>query len=236
MARRRFFVDRVAGGRAELSGDDARHLVETLRAEPGQRVEISDNERVWLAEIAEARRGRVEFRVMEEIAAAPEAFCLTLLISLMKFDRFEWVVEKGTELGVARFVPVIAARSEKGLAEGARKRLDRWRRVARSASQQSRRARLPEIGEPVGFGAALETAAASRYFLDEDERGALLDRDDADTVALMTGPEGGWTDGERARAAGAGWRAASLGPRILRAETAAIAAIAVTGLGRRKPP
>lgn len=233
MARRRFFVDRVSNGCAELSGDDARHLVETLRVETGQRFEISDNDRVWLAEIAEARRGRVAFTVVEEIAATGESLHLTLLVSLVKFDRLEWIIEKGTELGVERFIPVVAARSERGLADGARKRLDRWQRVARSASQQSRRNRLPQIVLPVSFTAAIATPAASRYLLDENERGSVItNRFDGDTVALMTGPEGGWTDDERARAAAAGWTAVSLGPRILRTETAAIAAIAVVSVGR----
>jgi 16S rRNA (uracil1498-N3)-methyltransferase len=233
MSRRRFFVDRVAGGRAELLGDEARHLAETLRAEPGQRYEISDNRRVWLAEIAEARRGRVEFTVLEEIAEPPETLDLTLLVALMKFDRFEWVVEKGTELGVARFVPVVAVRSEKGLAQGARKRLDRWQRVARSASQQSRRARLPEIAAPVAFSDALAVRADGRWFLDEDERDALLHGPaSGGSIALMTGPEGGWTVEERARAVAAGWTPVSLGRRILRTETAAVAAIAVLSVGR----
>ena len=232
MSRRRFFTDPPRAGIAELRGDEARHLTRVLRVEAGQRFEISDNQRVYLAEIAEARGDRVTFRVLEPIDWPPPPVRVVLCAALVKFDRFEWTVEKATELGVERIVPVEAARSEKGLFEAARKRSERWQRIARESSQQSRRAHLPEIAPAIGFPAALATEAQLRYFLDEATAPPLVRllparRTAADTVALLIGPEGGWTDAERAQAIAAGWQAASLGPQILRAETAALAALSV---------
>src|ERR1700678_3649325 len=111
MARRRFFVDTPRNGLAELHGDEARHLTRVLRVEPGQRFEISDNQLAYLAEIAEARGERVVFRVLGQIPAAAPVVSITLLASIVKFDRFEWMVEKSTELGVAKIIPVAAART-----------------------------------------------------------------------------------------------------------------------------
>ncbi len=200
--------------------------------EPGQRFEISDNRAVWLAEITEARGERVVFRAIEPLATVAAAVHLTLIAAIVKFDRFEWIVEKATELGVERIVPMEAARTEKGLFEASRKRAERWRRVARESSQQSRRTSMPEIAPAVRFDACLAEPADYRYFMDEAGAPPLLSRlqehrSAADRVAILLGPEGGWTDGERQAATDAGWMPSSLGPLILRAETAAVAALAV---------
>jgi 16S rRNA (uracil1498-N3)-methyltransferase len=234
MARRRFFVDTPRNGLAELHGEEARHLTRVLRVEPGQRFEISDNSAAYLAEIAEARGERVVFRVLEPIAVPRPVVSLTLLASIVKFDRFEWIVEKATELGVAQIVPVAAARTEKGLFEASAKRSERWMRIARESSQQSRRVRMPEIPPAVRFERAVAETADYRCFLDEAEGAAspLLatlptERTDTDRIAVLLGPEGGWTGAERQLARSSGWRAASLGPQILRTETAAIAALAI---------
>jgi 16S rRNA (uracil1498-N3)-methyltransferase len=232
MARRRFFVDTFSNGLAELHGEDARHLTRVLRVEPGQRYEISDNQAVYLAEIAEARGERVVFRVIEPVAAPDPVVSITLLASIIKFDRFEWIVEKATELGVARIVPVAATRTEKGLFDASGKRTERWLRIAREASQQSRRVQMPEIPPAVRFERALAEIADYRCFLDELATPSLLstlpaERTAADRIAVLLGPEGGWTDAERQLAAASGWGAASLGPQILRTETAAVAALAI---------
>src|SRR5689334_19202588 len=108
LARRRFFVDSIRGNSAELRGEEARHLTRVLRVEPGQRFELSDNERAVLAEIEEARGERVAFRVIEPIDSPPIPARVTLCASLIKFDRFEWMLEKATELGVERILPVEA--------------------------------------------------------------------------------------------------------------------------------
>jgi 16S rRNA (uracil1498-N3)-methyltransferase len=232
MARRRFFVDQLRDGAAELRGDDARHLARVLRAEPGQKYEISDGRSVWLAEIAEARGDRVVFRGIEPVVSPELPVRITLLASLIKFDRFEWVVEKATELGVARIVPVAAARSEKGLFEASRKRAERWARIAREAGQQSRRLRAPEVLPAVRFDTALTESADARYYLEECTAPPLSGclpavRTAGSHVALLVGPEGGWTDSERQMAAQAAWLPVSLGPLVLRAETAAAAAVAI---------
>jgi len=230
VARRRFFVDEIRGGSAELRGDEARHLTRVLRVEPGQRFEISDNERAFLAEIEEAKGDRVIFRVLEPVDSAPLLVRVTLCAALIKFDRFEWIVEKATELGVERIFPVETTRTERGLFEASHKRSERWMRIARESSQQSRRVRVPAILPAVRFGAALETAAGHRFFLEEGSAPALLHEipeERQETVALLLGPEGGWTDAERQAAHAAGWTAVSLGPQVLRAETAACAALAV---------
>ena len=230
MARRRFFVDQVRGGTAELRGDDARHLSRVLRAEPGQKYEISDGRSVWLAEIAEARGDRVVFRVVEPVGSPEIPVRITLMPALVKFDRFEWIIEKATELGVERILPVAAARSEKGLFEASQKRVERWIRIAREAGQQSRRLRTPEILPAVSFESALTESADCRYLLEEFTAPPLLSclppvRARSAQVALLIGPEGGWTDSERQAAAA--WIPVSLGPLVLRAETAAAAAIAI---------
>ena len=233
MARRRFFVGEIRNGAAEIAGEDAKHLTRVLRVEPGQRYEISDNRSVWLAEIELARKERVSFRLLERIAERPAAVRMTLLAALVKFDHFEWMIEKATELGAETIVPVVAERSERGLDRAAEKRRDRWLRIALESSQQSRRDRLPAVENPSTLDAALALPAGIRFALDEHESSpALLRvvpsvREPTDTVALLTGPEGGWTDGERSRFLAAGWTAVSLGPRILRAETAAIAGLAI---------
>jgi 16S rRNA (uracil1498-N3)-methyltransferase len=231
--RRRFFVDAVRNGHAAIEGDDARHLTRVLRAAPGQRYEISDNADVYLAEIESARKERVVFRTLEKLEAPAVGPRLILCAALIKFDRFEWIVEKATELGVSEIVPVETARSERGLERAAHKRLERWRRIALEASQQSRRARLPEVREPISFEGALAQPASCRIALDEEKDGASImaalprKLSPEDSIALLTGPEGGWTDHERAALVEAGWRRVWLGPLILRAETAAIAAVAI---------
>lgn len=231
MARRRFFVDQVRNGQAEITGEDAHHLNRVLRVEAGQKFEITDSRRVWLASVEAARRELVRFRVIEEIAAGPEPAQITLYLSLIKFDRFEWAVEKATELGVARIVPVESNRSERGLFAGAHKRVDRWRRIAKEAAEQSRRMRAPEVTLPFQLGEALADASIHRIWLDEQPGTPLLIRafapEAADSAAVLIGPEGGWIDAERHQFAAAGWFAASLGASILRAETAVCATLAV---------
>jgi len=230
LARRRFFVDSIHGGAAELRGDEARHLTRVLRVEPGQRFEISDNQQAYLAEISEARGERVIFHILETLPAHASPVSVTLCASLIKFDRFEWIIEKATELGVDRILPVDAARTEKGLFDAAHKRSERWARIARESSQQSRRVRIPQILPAVRLPQCLGETAAHRYLLDEAEAPPLLREipaERSDSVALLIGPEGGWTDAERSLARDASWQPVSLGPLVLRAETAACASLAI---------
>ncbi|MBZ5607232.1 MAG: 16S rRNA (uracil(1498)-N(3))-methyltransferase [Acidobacteriia bacterium] len=232
MARRRFFIDSVHSGQARISGDEAHHLTRVLRVEPGQRFEISDNRNVYLAEVSSARKDLVSFAILEQMDAIAPVVRVTLLASLIKFERFEWMLEKATELGVERVIPVEAERSEKGLEQAAAKRLARWNRIAREASEQSRRARLPELAAPISLATAIQSGADCRYVLEEEAAPPILSRlpgarHPGNRVALLCGPEGGWTDRERSAISAAGWTAVSLGQAILRAETAALAALAI---------
>ncbi len=217
---------------AELRGEEARHLSRVLRAEPGQRYEITDGRTAHLAEVVEARGERVLFRVLEAVPEPGIPLHVTLCLALIKFDRLEWAIEKATELGVERILPVETARTEKGLRAASQKRSERWMRIVRESSQQSRRVRAPEILPAEGFDAVLGIAADWRCFLDETTAPPLLrvlppKRGASDAAAMLVGPEGGWTDGERQAAIAAGWQPASLGPLVLRAETAVAAAIGI---------
>ena len=230
----------MSGGIAELRGDDAHHLARVLRAEPGQRYEICDQHSVWLAEIIEASPDRIIFRTLEDLKPPPPPVKIAIYAALVKFDRFEWMIEKAAELGVERIIPVEAGRSEKGLLQASAKRMERWTRIAREASRQSRRVQPPDIASAISFGTALVCDAPLRYFLEEEAATPLVrvippGRTSSDCVAVLVGPEGGWTDRERESAA-AGWEAASLAPTILRAETAAIAAAAILMNAWMAPP
>jgi 16S rRNA (uracil1498-N3)-methyltransferase len=235
MARRRFFVDEIRRGEAELEGEEAEHLTRVLRAEAGQRYEVCDGSRLYLGEIVEARKRVVRFRIVEALEFAEPVVRVALIASLIKFDRFEWMIEKTTELGVETIIPLQADRSEKGLELAARKRIERWRKIARAAGQQSRRVQLPEIVEPVALRDAAMHPAQNRFYLEETPGCPLLlkavlalpERKAGETVALLVGPEGGWTDRERAQLVSGSWTPVSLGAQILRTETAAMAAVAV---------
>jgi 16S rRNA (uracil1498-N3)-methyltransferase len=233
MARRRFFVSEIRRGAAELSGADAEHLVRVLRVEAGQIFEISDNCNVYLAEVESARKSAVSFRILEQMPEPAAAVHIHVLAALIKFERFEWLVEKATELGASVIQPIDSIRVERGLAQASRKRSVRWERIAREASEQSRRAHLPEIASVVGFRAALGVKVGVRLFLDEapDARPILNAlpqlRTPEDHVALLLGPEGGWTEDERHLAAESGWTSCSLADTVLRAETAALSAVAI---------
>ncbi len=233
MARRRFFVPAIRRGAAELTGPDAEHLVRVLRAEPGQVYELSDNQNLYLAQIDVARKSLVSFRVLEKLDPPPPSVHITLCAALFKFDRFEWLVEKVTELGVTTLQPFEATRTERGLAQASAKRLNRWQKIAVEASKQARRLHLPAIEPSVRFVQALETPGSVRLLLDENpDVPSLLqllpaERSISDRVALLLGPEGGWTEAERERAIEAGWAPCALAKTILRAETAAVAALAI---------
>jgi 16S rRNA (uracil1498-N3)-methyltransferase len=232
MARRRFFVEGVHRGVAQITGSDAHHLTRVLRVEAGQKFEISDNRNVYLAEVQAARKDLVSFSIVQQLEVPAPGISLRLLAALITFERFEWMLEKATELGVERVIPVETERSEKGLGQAAAKRLPRWNRIAREASEQSRRARLPEIASPLPFEEALRAEANFRYGLEEADARPILAARPAkpgagDEVALLVGPEGGGTDRERAAIQASGWTTVSLGRNILRAETAAIAALSI---------
>jgi 16S rRNA (uracil1498-N3)-methyltransferase len=233
MARRRFFVPEICRGTAELTGPDAEHLVRVLRAEVGQLYELSDNHDLYLARIEVARKSAVSFRILEKLPSPTPAPDISLIPALIKFDRFEWLIEKATELGASLIQPFESTRVEPGLFLAAQKRRARWEKIALEASQQSRRVHLPKIEAVVRFAEALQVNASIRLILDENPGAPPIlerlpeQRSSTDRVALLSGPEGGWTDDERQQAIETGWLSCSLSTMILRAETAGIAGLAI---------
>jgi 16S rRNA (uracil1498-N3)-methyltransferase len=238
MTRRRWIADSWDETTAKLSGAQAAHLGRVLRAQTGMQFDIVAGDRVRRGSIVEISDLIIEFALGEEIDADP-ALPVTLMLAIFKFDRLEWAIEKATELGVEKIVPVIARRTEKHLAQSAAARVERWRRIAREAAQQSRRSDTVEILDPMQMKDAIsEEPDAVRLLLAESERMTMLrdalnasNRNTGETsstrIRLAIGPEGGWTPEEETLFANEGWTPVSLGPRILRAETAAIAAVSI---------
>jgi 16S rRNA (uracil1498-N3)-methyltransferase len=229
--RRRFFVEQFADKTAVMEGETAHHLGRVLRAQAGQLYELSDGEQVWLGRIESVSRERIRFALLEQLPAVHSSVNITLLLAVVKFDAFEWAIEKATELGVGTIVPLAAERSEKALLAAAAKRADRWKKILLEASQQSRRVRVPVLG-----GLAKPASAFASY---KDGLGVLLSEgptasslrkvlqgQQAASAILAIGPEGGWTEPEFEAAARAGFQQASLGHLILRTETAVVTALA----------
>jgi len=233
MTRRRWIADESTATHAALTGDHADHLVRVLRARVGQDFDIATGTSLRRGRITSITGNRVEFELAEEIPVA-DAILITLLLAIFKFDRMEWAIEKCTELGVTRIIPVIARRTDSHLAAASKKRVERWQRIARQASEQSRRTSPPEIADPIKLADALNLPAALKIVLSESENQTQLrEALNRDAVALKSeiilaiGPEGGWTEDELISFDHAAWTSASLGNTVLRAETAAIAATAI---------
>ena len=229
MTRRRWIADRVAGDRAWLTGTNAAHLAKVLRAKAGQQFDIAAEGALRAGTIVSITPEQVEF----ELGAAVESDPLpevSVLLSIFKFDRLEWTIEKLTELGVSRIIPVVSRRTEPHLAKAAEKRVERWRKIAHESAQQARRLQPPEISATLPLKKALQQTSGCRIVLSEVEETVSVKSAIAQCqppVTLAFGPEGGWTTEELDLFHASGWKSASLGSTILRAETAAIAAIAV---------
>jgi 16S rRNA (uracil1498-N3)-methyltransferase len=229
MTRRRWIADRVDGDRAWLLGSNANHLFRVLRVKVGQEFDVAADGLLRSAKVVLASHDQVEFELGAEVesAALPQ---ITVYLSIFKFDRLEWALEKLTELGVSHIIPMIAQRTEEHLAKAAAKRVERWRKIVHEASQQARRIAPPEIAEPAALKKAIAEAQGSRIVLSEAEEQVSLKsalHDSGAPLALAFGPEGGWAEAELELFNASGWKPASLGHTILRAETAAIAAVAV---------
>lgn len=216
-----------------LRGETAEHLGRVLRAEPGQLYELSDGEKVWLGRVERAGRSGagIEFALVEQIPIEEPKLKIRLLLSIVKFERLEWCLEKATELGVAEIVPLAASRSEKALVAAADKRAARWRKILVESAQQARCLRPPMLMAATKPEDALRTCTGMKILLSERREAelirAMLSDASARDVSLAIGPEGGWTDAEFAAAGKCGFREASLGRRILRTETAVIAALSI---------
>lgn len=235
MTRRRWIADEVSGDQAFLLGKNAEHLSRVLRARVGQQFEIATPAGVRMGEIVEIQPERVVFFTsdLQPSELEKHAAQIHLYLAIFKFDRFDWAVEKCTELGASSIVPVIAHRTDAHLASAAQKRVERWRRIAHEAAQQSRRDAVPVVTDPEKLEAAISDASGKRIVLAETERQCHLTDlvGQASEASLAVGPEGGWTESELKSFAQNQWASASLGSTILRAETAAIAALAIAQSG-----
>jgi 16S rRNA (uracil1498-N3)-methyltransferase len=254
--RRRFFVDQFQNQRASMHGEAAHHLGRVLRAQPGQLYELSDGSSVWLGRIDTVTRDEITFELLEQLAAHRSSLETSLLLAVVKFDSFEWALEKATELGVSRIIPLAAARSEKALLAAAPKRAGRWQKILLESSQQSRRVQLPTL-DPLtkpeaAFANAWGGSRAARKSGTANLRGGglkiLLSESPEATplrpilsgvheceVVLAIGPEGGWTDSECSAARAGNFHEASLGNLILRTETAVVAALAALNFALATP-
>lgn len=228
---RRVFVNSIEGDSVAVRGERARHLARVVRIRPGESLEVSDGRRVFVGEVQSSSAAEVLVRLGDELPLPPEQPMVELLAAIVKFPRWEMGLEKATEAGASKIIPVIAERTDGGLAKAASKRLDRWRTIAEEAAQQSRRLAPPEVSDPIQFAEALARPADLRLFLDFD--GIPLPELVTESpwpatarLAVLVGPEGGWSDEERSSALNAGWRPAGLGDTTLRAETAATVAVA----------
>jgi len=238
MTRRRWIADRWTENSATLLQEQAAHLARVLRAQVGQEFDIVAGHAVRRGVVEKVSLDAVEFSLHEEVEAG-ESLPLIVGLSIVRFERMEWAIEKLTELGVARILPLTAQRSEKHLVQAAAKRCDRWRKISRESAQQSRRGQVPEISDPMSVKDCIaESGNALRYLFFEEERSRSLweslmttDRDVTSSTKIyaVIGPEGGWTASECSSFAENGWQSVSLGENILRTETAAIAVASLIG-------
>jgi 16S rRNA (uracil1498-N3)-methyltransferase len=236
MRRRRFYLSSPPeGSRAYLSGDEAHHLVRVLRARVGESIELMDGSgKVWKGAIANINPGLVEVTNLSLLASEqPPSKKVILIQSLCKADKFEWSLQKSTELGVAEIFLLNAERSVVKLPKDKiTDKLDRWKKIITGAAKQSRRSTIPGLHAPADCATFCQTFRADlKLILSENEKEVglkdILRGAHWSSVAFCVGPEGGWTNDEEEVFALHGFTSVSLGPGILRTETAAIATIAI---------
>jgi 16S rRNA (uracil1498-N3)-methyltransferase len=202
-----------------LPEEEAHHVLKVLRGRDGDALEVVDAEgRLFAAEL----RGRREAAILE-VMEAPEEKEISLYQAIPKGARMDLVIEKATEVGVTRIVPLV---TERGIVEPRGGKVARWRRLAEAAARQSLRMRVPEVLGPVPFGEAAHRAGEGGVLLHNDAGLRPLEEAICSTVSLFVGPEGGWSEGEMRLAAKAGLAFAQLGPYRLRSETAGVVAVA----------
>ena len=243
MTRRRFYAPRLAFSPDEkslvLDADETLHLRDVLRLRPGDEVFVFDGTgREFSCAVAAINRNSSDLTVLSEVEPSrPESHLdLSLAVALLKHEKFDLVVQKATELGVNRIIPVTSDRADVRLRadEQAGKRVSRWQRIALEAAKQSGRARVPEIAAPVSFADFThDKAEADGALLFAERAGQSFGKacesftEPLHRLVALIGPEGGWTDAEIETARESGWGIVTLGGRIMRAETAAIAIIAL---------
>jgi 16S rRNA (uracil1498-N3)-methyltransferase len=222
----RFFVDTAPAERAFLSGDQARQVATVLRLQPGEHIVLVADRTEHEVELQAVATAQVTGRVVARRAVTTElAFGLTLAIPVLKGDRSEEIVEATTQLGVSRFVPFASERSV--VRELTPAKCSRWMKIAREAAETSHRGVVPSIEALVTWPVLLQLLDPPIVLWEEVTEPGLVSVRGTGDVALVVGPEGGLTGDEIALARKRGATIASLGRRILRAETAAIAAVAL---------
>jgi len=241
MTRKRFYAPSALDSQPEiltLALDESRHLRDVLRLKKGDEVYIFNGKgKEFKCTVDEISRHSAKVRVNTEVQPArPESpLELTLAVALLKGEKFDLVVQKVTELGVARILPVMTTRADIRLRDesDASKRVLRWQRIAIEAAKQSGRARVPEIGPPLSFVSLLAETTRDdeqlKFLFSERGGSSLAEMSTAGqqqrlSIIALVGSEGGWTEEEMEDARVAGWNIITLGGRTLRAETAAIAA------------
>lgn len=213
----------------------AQQLVTVLRLRPGTQIGLLNGDGAcFVTELLSVTRQEVQGHVLAQESTTTEpAIPLTLYQCALKADKFEWILQKGTELGVTRFVPVISERTIIRPAAALLKRYDRWRMILQEAAEQSGRGRIPQLAEPQAWAVAMQGATGQRYLpweatlVTSPSLGTQLRPTVDEPISVAIGPEGGLSAAEVALASDAGWQTVSLGPRILRAETAALAAVTI---------
>ena len=237
----RFFIDNGAeeGGRIELTGENARHLLYSLRARVGDTVYICDGEGNEYKCVCETfARDSADCRVLEKRAAANEPpYRAVLCQAIPKQDKMDYIVQKAVELGVYRIVPFESANCiAKIKPEAAEKKTERWQRIAESAAKQCGRGIIPEVCRPISFAEVLRMQG-NKFFCYEaggGELGECLRATRKDEILFMIGPEGGFSPAEAQAAADAGWQPVTLGKRILRTETASLYFLSVLSYEKEK--
>jgi 16S rRNA (uracil1498-N3)-methyltransferase len=237
MQRHRFYAapSRFNETSVRLDADEARHLTLVLRLGAGARVFVFDGEGAeYECEIARVAKHEVDLNLLRRLDDVVESpLRLTLAQALIKGDKFDWVIQKTTELGVTRIVPLVTDHSDvKRAEERAGQRIARWRRIALEALKQCGRRRLVEICEPESFDDFCGSAAQDARLIFSERGGESLAEVSekmrgVNRLGLCVASEGGWSERELLKAASCGFASVSLGSRILRTETAAIAAVAL---------
>jgi 16S rRNA (uracil1498-N3)-methyltransferase len=226
---RRFYapVEQFEDSSVKLSTEETRHLRDVLRLSTGDRVQIFNGEgREFVAEITSVGKRETLLRIVDEISApAPESnLDLTIAASVYKNDKFDLVIQKAVELGVARISPIVTFRSESKI-DAALNRIDRWRKIALEATKQCERARIMTIDEPMPFEdflSSLENESGDLLIFSEKDGRAIPDLSHPKKITALVGPKGGWEDSEIELAEARGFVPVKLGKRIMKAETAVI--------------
>ena len=234
MALRRVFVDSIEAGEALARGSRAHHLARVVRLDLGEQVEVSDQERAYRAVTESCSPREVRFRLEEQLPDPIPTPRLDAGLAVIKFPRFEWAIEKLTELGVQTIIPVVAERSDARLVAAAPKRLVGWRSVAWEAAQQSRRLAAPSVEPPQRFEVFVRSCETGAKILVDPGGEPIAGLRPGGPLTFVVGPEGGWTRRERDQALESGFSVGGLGDSVLRAETAAIAVAAIcAGFGAK---